>query len=372
MNKKELFYFVGKCLTIQKHSDFRDELIRKVDQVDWYDFVSLCSDHLVMPAIYVRFDKANVLGYLPDELVDHLRQIYEMNTGRNRKILTQVSEITALLNKENIKPTFLKGVAYILDDVYSDVGERMMNDIDFLVDERDYLKCAGLLKSKGYQQEEETPGYIDVADSKHYPRLFHPEWGAAVEIHRIPVDQAYLNQFNSSLIDREKVFAKKLLGCYVPSDKHKLVHSFIHSQLSNEGHLYGMISLRGLCDLSKLAERYSLNEALSFIKPKHKAIAYFALADRILGEERAFFEHRNISYSILKTKHILGIRFKIFRTIFRSLIFFSQRIIGGYILLPISAIFIKRKREYLMRRLRDDSWLKNHRQIWGQFFNRRL
>ncbi|HAQ21344.1 MAG TPA: hypothetical protein DCR40_19255 [Prolixibacteraceae bacterium] len=58
-----------------------------------------------------------------------------------------MDDITAILNKENIQPVFLKGTANLLDGLYSDVGERMIGDIDFLVKEEDYLKAAELLKS---------------------------------------------------------------------------------------------------------------------------------------------------------------------------------------------------------------------------------
>jgi len=37
MTNKELFYFVGKCLTIEEHSGFRDEIIKNLadEAIDW-------------------------------------------------------------------------------------------------------------------------------------------------------------------------------------------------------------------------------------------------------------------------------------------------------------------------------------------------
>jgi len=41
MTKKEMFYFIGKCLTIEEHQGFREEIIDKInaDSIDWQQFV---------------------------------------------------------------------------------------------------------------------------------------------------------------------------------------------------------------------------------------------------------------------------------------------------------------------------------------------
>ena len=55
-----------------------------------------------------------------------LKEIYDLNRESNQQILRQIDDITAILNKENIQPVFLKGTANLLDGLYSDLGERMM------------------------------------------------------------------------------------------------------------------------------------------------------------------------------------------------------------------------------------------------------
>ena len=57
MTKKEMFYFIGKCLTIEEHQGFRQEIIDKInaDSIDWQQFVVFCSDHLILPVIYLKF-----------------------------------------------------------------------------------------------------------------------------------------------------------------------------------------------------------------------------------------------------------------------------------------------------------------------------
>jgi len=53
MTNKELFYFTGKCLTLDEHPGFGQEIIEncRAEQIDWENFVHLCSTHLILPAI---------------------------------------------------------------------------------------------------------------------------------------------------------------------------------------------------------------------------------------------------------------------------------------------------------------------------------
>jgi len=111
------------------------------------NFIQLCSDHLIIPAIYLKLKAHDILNDLPEDFIQAFKEIYDLNRERNEQILKQIDDITAILNKENIQPVFLKGTANLLDGLYSDVGERMIGDIDFLVKEEDYLKAAELLKS---------------------------------------------------------------------------------------------------------------------------------------------------------------------------------------------------------------------------------
>ena len=69
-------------------------------------------------------------------MVQAFTKIYGLNRERNIQILQRIDDITAELNKKNIQPVFLKGTANLLDGLYSDLGERMIGDIDFLVKEQ--------------------------------------------------------------------------------------------------------------------------------------------------------------------------------------------------------------------------------------------
>ncbi len=142
MNYKDLFYFAAQCLALDDHPEFRETIITSFSggKAELDDFIFLCSNHLILQAIYLNFKKHNLLGIFPVIYREHIAGIYLQNKKRNLDILQQVEELNLALAAENIIPVYLKGTANLLDNVCSDVGERMIGDIDLLVQDKDYLK----------------------------------------------------------------------------------------------------------------------------------------------------------------------------------------------------------------------------------------
>ena len=67
MTYKETFYFAGKCLTLDEHPAFRGEILQAIESgsINWEDFVRLCSDHLILPAIFLKFKAQWLIPHLP-------------------------------------------------------------------------------------------------------------------------------------------------------------------------------------------------------------------------------------------------------------------------------------------------------------------
>ena len=229
MTNKELFYFTAKCLMLNEDPSFRETIIESIetDSIDWKIFASLCSNHLVLPVIYLRFNSHQLLEHLPVEFVEFLKEIYELNLNRNLQILEQLKAITNVLNQSNIYPTYLKGAAHLLDGLYSDVGERILGDIDFLVPEKNYLAAGKIMEKGGYKNIITKKIYYALESLKHYPRLAHPQFPAVIEIHR-ELTESYLNWFNPKIVDSGKKEVDSLGGCYVLCDQHKIILNFVH------------------------------------------------------------------------------------------------------------------------------------------------
>jgi hypothetical protein len=41
-------------------------------------FVRLCSNHLILPVIYLKFKAHKLIEHLPDELAEFLKEIYDL------------------------------------------------------------------------------------------------------------------------------------------------------------------------------------------------------------------------------------------------------------------------------------------------------
>jgi len=234
MNYNDILFFIGKSLTIKSIPNRIPE-IRKVlqsEKIDWEMFVLVCSNQMVVPAIYIQYKFGDLLKELPSDLEDYLEEVYLLNRDRNKQIKNQSFRVIALLNNHGIYPIFLKGVGYLLDNLYDDIGERMIGDIDFLVCENCVVKSAGILKRNGYVTKVEYSKFIHKK-TKHYPRLIKNDEIAAVEVHFRPVIIPFDKEFGFRQIDNNKKKLEIDGLAYVLSGNHQLIYNAMIVQFTD-------------------------------------------------------------------------------------------------------------------------------------------
>ncbi len=364
MNRKETFYFIGKCLALDENPDFRDQVydLSSRGEIDWEQFVEISSDHLVLPVIYLKFKTHDILKFIPEELGDFLRQTYELNVERNKQIRKQAIDIVKVLNENNIEPVFLKGTAFILDRLYSDIGERILADIDFLVSEEQFLKTARILKDVGYSQVH--PKSIPTKTFKHFPRIVHPDFIADVEIHKFPVDLYYRHLLNEEMVLRDKKHVSEIEKCFVPSENHKVIHNFVHGQLGDGAYYSGKVSLRDIYDLLLLSRRISFNDIVSSMKYKQKITAYFAFSSKVLNLDDLLFKKKNFAFKLLLESNSLCFREGRFYSFIRNL-FIITRLIQRTISELLFATFNRERRVIFLLRLRKSDYRKMIKRLLG-------
>jgi len=392
MSFKAGWYFTGHCLALDEHPDFREQIIelftdansqhaiRNLEPGTWNlehgagsmgqgtrnpqpatrnieNFIQLCSDQLIIPAIYLKLKAHDLLRFIPEEVVQEFRKIYELNRQRNEQIVKQIDDITAALNKENIQPVFLKGTANLLDGLYSDLGERMIGDIDFLVQEADFLKSAKILEGAGYKRSDNN--YFNVSRFKHYPALIKEGEQTYIEIHRLPVDQQYAASLNSELIYSNKKEIPEKQGLFVPSDEHKLIHTFIHSQLADKRHEYILADFRVLNDLYRLSKRMDVSVLAQQTNYPNEASSWLATSRRLLDlPELCPIETKQARQYIRKfdrtLKHTKTHEAKLF---LKKLI---HTVFIRYGLGVIQLFYSKEQRISVYKRLKDPKWYHIH------------
>ncbi|QTE22251.1 nucleotidyltransferase domain-containing protein [Polaribacter cellanae] len=258
MNHKETLFFVAKCLTISLEEKNKQEVEQqlKTQTVDWDAVVRISTAHYVFPALYCNLKRANFLSYLPKELVEYMQHITELNRERNQQIIEQAKEINELLLSHNITPIFLKGTGNLLENLYEDVAERMVGDIDFIFSKENYPKAIKVLTENNYSKVVKI-NYI-FPNFKHYPRLQKENKIAAVEIHKELLIEKYAKEFNYRLIAKD---AQKINGVTVMSFSNQLALSIIAKQINDAGFHYKNIALRNAYDLFLLSKKTVAKEA---------------------------------------------------------------------------------------------------------------
>jgi hypothetical protein len=370
MTYKKLYYFIGICLSIDDYPERRSLIVERLSNngMDWEKFVRLCSNHLILPIIYLKFQSHDLLKYLPCDLVEHLERIYILNRTRNVQILKQIEEITLELNKADIISVFLKGTANLLDNVYCDPGERIIGDIDLLVPEKDYLTTSEIVKGIGYIMDE-WPTYLDVTTYKHYPRLWKSDVPADIEIHRLPVEEKYRRWLNPDLFFKNKVPVSKFPGAYVPSDKHKAMHNFIHSQLVHSGYYFGIVSFRDLYDLYLYSKRIETGSIINDLPDRQKAIDYFLMGGKILDLPGRFCSKGNTSSVLYAWRHDFNLTSLFFYKTDHFIRNLIKLFYESYITKSFEFFCSKSMRQEITGKFKDPKWYRVHFKRYADLLN---
>lgn len=215
--------------------------------IDWDSIVTAASKHLMLPALYCRLDQKTFLKYLPEDLVLYLKELTDLNRSRNRQLLKETLEISQLFEKHHIRYTFIKGIALLSGNYYKDIGERMVGDIDILVDSANLDTAFNLLVAHGYSR------FVDfnyeVKNYRHLARQISDNHLGAVELH----DQLLKHGYNY-LIDKENFLenAQIVDGIRIPNATDLIRNAIFAHQINDDGYFLNTLRLKGIYDILSL------------------------------------------------------------------------------------------------------------------------
>ena len=290
MNYKETLYFISKCLTISLEDKNRLEIEKQLQLkiIDWEAVVEVSTAHYVFPAMYCNLKRVGFLRYLPQELVNFMEHITNLNIERNKKIIAQAQELNSLLLANSITPIFLKGTGNILEGLYEDIGERMVGDIDFLFSQKDYFKTIDVLKIDNYSKPESELDYFQ--GFRHYSRLVNQENIAAVEIHKEVTIEKYRGEFNCEMISKD---AQQINDFSVLSFENQLSLSIITSQINDYGFEFNRFSLRNAYDVFLLSKKVDTKKVISkFTKLKNPLNCFLANCNLVFEDLESLKYHK--------------------------------------------------------------------------------
>lgn len=354
MNYKETLFFIAKCLTIshEKENKFAIEETLKSNTVNWENVVKISTAHYVFPALYCNLKRAKLLHYLPQDLVEYMLHITELNSERNQQIITQAKEINSLLLANNITPIFLKGTGNLLEGLYEDIAERMVGDIDFIVDEMYCKKAYEILKSNGYTSVNDEKTHIPMF--KHLPRLKKETGIAAVEVHKELLLEKFATEFNYKTISKD--FIENEDNINVMSFSNQLALSIIAKQINDNGIYFKNIALRNAYDVFLLSKKTNTIDTVTNFKKLFNPLNNFIAICAIVFE------------NVTSLKFIENNETKNYVTAFLNTLSDSKNeqknqkkitailFLKGRLKVLKKAIFDKKMRQWLIHRLLDKNW----------------
>lgn len=128
---------------------------------NWHEFLGIAFINRVNGIIY-----KNLADFkkIPKYVMFFLKMAYNEQCYRTKAHVAEILDVSAELEKNNIKHAFLKGA--VLNTLVYNAGERISNDTDLMVNIADIDKTVELLKNMGYAQGKIREGKFEAATKK--------------------------------------------------------------------------------------------------------------------------------------------------------------------------------------------------------------
>lgn len=352
---------VGKCLTLGRYPELKEEILKAIKSNDfnWEELVFDASNQFVLPAWFIRMKNAGLAEYMPEELSLHVAELTNLNRERNKKIINQATEIAKLLNANGITPVFLKGTAHLLLGLYTDLAERMIGDIDFLVKDDEVLAAAECLQSLGFQPETKYNAAVH-SEMKHFPGLVNYDYPASVEIHREVMNPPNDRKFKAENILRDKQRIPSDHEIYAPGFSHLIVHNMLNAQINDKSYANANVLLRQTYDLFLLSEKENPQNVLeTFDKFRKESDAWLAVSSMLLGNPGCLHYKKTSATKTYLNWFIFMQQHPRIAAVYRQTFYLLWRF-WRYVMLPARAVFDPSVRAGIFLRLTDKSWYGRH------------
>ena len=233
------------------------EILNGVDinNINFEKLITLTSGHLMLPALFFNIQKKKISYLFPEDFIAYIKSIYAINKARNEILLEEAKELSELLVENNIKHIFLKGTALLLANVFEDIGERMIGDIDFIIQHKDEEKIKNVLEKNKYSSKKPV-GLLRLFRHRHLPKTTHKNKIIAIEPHLKLLDARYRCAFNTKRLLNN--FNEGLETIKTPRQSFLFDHCVYNFQINDHGFINAKHSHRSIYDIYKLNCKSSL------------------------------------------------------------------------------------------------------------------
>lgn len=131
-------------------------------QLNWEKLINTANQYGVLPFIYYNLNKINAQAIIPSDIFQNMKNTYYANLARNALIEKEISTISELADRKNIKFIPFRGFGMV-QQIYQNPGLRIMSDIDILINPSDLEEIKKIFRGLHYSQTvEESQDYITV------------------------------------------------------------------------------------------------------------------------------------------------------------------------------------------------------------------
>ena len=272
---------------------------------------------------------------LPDHVSEALTQIYSANKERNIVLVSAFIKLAMTLNSAGISPLPIKGMHLLLQGIYPDIGERIIGDIDVVVEPDQLSRTVEALRCSGYHQVsnlQDPPGFehaykympIQIDDyrnsarigEKHIPVILDVEHSVIIEIHfRLCANADPTSEWlNRNVWRRTKNKRTEGIEYKDSSPCFHQILTFYHSQISHRAYDLGLIDYRHLLDMKYMLEHADWvgegHRVLGIVRGLNVSSKYclFLWQTRELIDSQFRIEHSLNSVEKLAIKRFLALR----------------------------------------------------------------
>jgi hypothetical protein len=230
--------------------------------MNWKSLLYMANLHFCAPLWFVRMREDGLLSLLPNDLREYLHHLHQANIERNTAFQFAIQELYSELECSDIPAILLKGGATLCDDLYQDLGARMMGDIDLLVKTEHTEFVRNLFMQLGYKEQPDCfarafLGYFNTYIPHHLPRQLKPGTPVVVEIHsQTALGQAARVMQTARCWKHKEKLRWKGLYPFILRPTYRLLHNTVHSPVQDKKFITSTIPLRDLSEYAYLVRRY--------------------------------------------------------------------------------------------------------------------
>jgi hypothetical protein len=206
--------------------------------------------------------------------MDFLSSVELLNAERNDAILGEVKLAARLLNEIGIQPVFLKGLAYLVMEVYDMPAARYLADVDLLVPELQLDQAVRVLMQNGFEADKGDPFAFF---RHHHPPLMRPG-SVHFELHyTLTTGKAGRLLPVREMIESSIAVDLEGLKVRVPCPEHMMTHLILHSQLQHPYNERIWPPIKAMYDLVLLQRRFEGEIDWNRIERRFRAAGYYGI-----------------------------------------------------------------------------------------------